>query len=319
MTKVQLGFGRPSLSKKSPPPGNGAKSKYPLGTVQSILCLLFVACAPVKEPGPFEQVEQQVWRIVNRSHTGRDGIFVQATMRTFAYEIVSLYAKAEQEDLDQEQLLSRLREFIYRYVDGHYPFQDGTDINSLYYQYLVYVNRSFDASNPIEKKVFDNWRAEYVRRVLGEVYDHKYPLLRHKYDERWGPTLYSRFVFYIYLDNSESDLSPRIDDIGSRVFLIDQEGNRYAPSGQAGPYPYEFDRPKQPVLEGKVVFRLFFPNRKADRRTPIVDPKTRHLDLVIENLGEEPERRLRWDLPFEYPELPATTLGAAAGNPASRL
>ena len=237
MTKVQLGFGRPSLSKKSPPPGNGAKSKYPLGTVQSILCLLFVACAPVKEPGPFEQVEQQVWRIVNRSHTGRDGIFVQATMRTFAYEIVSLYAKAEQEDLDQEQLLSRLREFIYRYVDGHYPFQDGTDINSLYYQYLVYVNRSFDASNPIEKKVFDNWRAEYVRRVLGEVYDHKYPLLRHKYDERWGPTLYSRFVFYIYLDNSESDLSPRIDDIGSRVFLIDQEGNRYAPSGQGRALP----------------------------------------------------------------------------------
>ena len=314
MTKSHLGFGRPSPSERHPPPGPGTSSKYPSGPVRLILCLLLPACAPDSEPGPFEQVEQQVWRIVNRSHTGSDGIFVQATMRTFAYEIVSLYARAEQESLDQEQLLSRFREFIYQYVDGHYPFQDGTDINSLYYQYLVYVNRSFDASNPIEKKVFDNWRSEYVRRLLGEVYDHKYPLLRNNYDQRWGPTLYSRFVFYIYLDNSESDLSPRIDDIGSRVFLIDEEGNRYSPSGQAGPYPYEFDRPKKPILEGKVVFRLFFPNRKADRRTPIVDAGTRHLDLVIENLGEEPERRLRWELPFDYPQPPSTTLGDAVGT-----
>ena len=319
MTKSHLGIGRPSPSERYPPPGPGASSKYPSGPVRLILCLLLAACAPEKEPGPFEQVEQQVWRIVNRSHTCRDGIFVQATMRTFAYEIASLYAKAEQEGLDQKQLLSRFREFVYQYVDGHYPFRDGTDINSLYYQYLVYVNRSFDASNPIEKKVFDNWRGEYVRRLLGEVYDHKYSLLRHKYDERWGPTLYSRFVFYIYLDNSESDLSPRIDDIGSRVFLIDEEGNRYAPSGQAGPYPYEFDRPKKPVLDGKLVFRLFFPNRKADRRTPIVDTKTSHLDLVIENLGEEPERRLRWELPFDYPQPPATTLGDAGGNAALKL
>lgn len=319
MTNSQLGFGRPSPSERQLQPGTGTKSKYPLGPVNLILCLLLVACAPDQEPGPFEQVEQQVWRIVNRSHTGHDGIFVQATMRTFAYEIASLYAKAEQEGLDQEQLLSRFREFIYQYVDGHYPFQDGTDINSLYYQYLVYVNRSFDASNPIEKKVFDNWRSEYVRRLLGEVYDHKYSLLRHKYDERWGPTLYSRFVFYIYLDNSESDLSPRIDDIGSRVFVVDEEGNRYAPSGQAGPYPYEFDRPKKPVLDGKLVFRLFFPNRKADRRTPIVDANTRHLDLVIENLGEEPERRLRWELPFEYPQPPTTSLRGTAGDPALKL
>ena len=144
--------------------------------MQWILFLLFVACAPDKEQGPFEQVEQQVWRIVNRSHTGRDGIFVQATMRTFAYEIASLYSKGEQEGLDQEQVLSRLRELIYQYVDGHYPFQDGTEINSLYYQYLVYVNRSFDPTNPIEKKVFDNWRAEYVRRLLGVIYDKKVPL-----------------------------------------------------------------------------------------------------------------------------------------------
>ena len=314
MKSVRLGSGRPFLPERHSPRGTCATSKYPRGSVHPILFLLFVSCAPEKEPGPFEQVEQQVWRIVNRSHTGQDGIFVQATMRTFAYEIVSLYAKAEQETLDQDQLLSRFREFIYRYVDGHYPFEDGTDINSLYYQYLVYVNRSFDASNPIEKQLFDNWRAEYVRRLLGVVYDHKYTFLRHKYDERWGPTLYSRFVFYIYLDNTESDLSPRIDDIGSRVFLVDEEGNRYAPSGQAGPYPYEFDRPKKPVLEGKVVFRLFFPNRKADRLTPIIDTNTRHLDLVIENLGEEPERRLRWELPFEYPQPLTTILGDAGGT-----
>ena len=279
-----------------------------MGALSLIVCFLFVACAPEDQPGPHEQLEQQVWRIVNRSHTGRDGIFVQATMRTFAYEIVSAYAKAEQESLDRLQLRSRLRELIYQYVDGHYPFNDGTDINSLYYQYLVYVNSSFNPENPIEKKLFDNWRAEYVRRLLGKVYDSKFPLLRHNYDDRWGPTLYSRFVFYIYVDNKDSDLPPTINDIGNRVFLKDQDGKKHAASGQDGPYPYKFDRPKESVLNGKVVFRLFFPNRKADRNTPIVTNHSKHIDLVIENLGNGPVRLFRWELPLQYPQMPELKL-----------
>ena len=111
-------------------------------------------------------------------------------------------------------------------------------------------------------------------------------------------------MFNIYLDNTESDLRPPVSDIGSRTFLVDEEGNRYSPSGLAGPYPYEFDRPRQDVLEGKAIYRLFFPNRKADRMTPIVKSETTFVELVIEGLGEEPVRRLRWDLPLEYPEPP---------------
>ena len=38
---------------------------------------------------------------VNRSATGGDGIFVQATLRSFAYEIANIYANAEREGLDQ--------------------------------------------------------------------------------------------------------------------------------------------------------------------------------------------------------------------------
>ena len=275
-------------------------------------CAVLVACSPEETPGVFEQTEKRVWRVVNRSHTGSDGIFVQATMRTFAYEISNAYARAEKEGLDQQQLDSRLRQLIHGYVNGNYPFEDGTDINSLYYQYLVYVNPKFDPNNPIEKQLFDNWREEYVRRLIGKIFDRKFPLLRHLYDERWGATLYSRFVFNVYLDNSESELQPRIDDIGSRTYLVDDEGNRYEPSGQSGPYPYKFDRPKKNVLDGKMVYRLFFPNRRADRRTPIARPETRHLELVIEGLGTEPTRRLRWELPLQYPSTPSKRLGEQA-------
>ncbi len=262
------------------------------------------SCAPQEQPGPFEQVEEAAWRVVNRSHRGQDGIFVQATLRTFAYEIANMYARAESQELDQQQLESRFKQFVHMFIDARYPDGDGTDINNLFFQYLIYVNPSFDASNPLQRQLFDNWRGEYVRRLVGLVYDSKYPLLRHKYDERWGLTLYSRLVFNIYLDNTDSDIRPHVADIGSRTFLVDEDGNRYSPSGLAGPYPYEFDRPRDDVLEGKVVYRLFFPNKKADRLTPIVGPGALFVELVIEGLGEEPIRRLRWDLPLKYPAPP---------------
>lgn len=275
-------------------------------------CAAAIGCAQIDPPGPFAQAEEKVWRIVNRATRGRDGIFVQATLRSFAYEIANAYANAERQGLDQEQLESRLSQFIYGYVDGDYPIEDGTDINSLYFQYLVYVNPSFDTGNPLQKRVFDVWRDEYVQRLIRLIYDVKFPLLRHLYDERWGITLYSRLVFDIYLDNEESEQTPRIDDIGSRTFLEDDEGNRYSPSGLAGPYPHEYFRPKQKILKGNAVYRLHFPNHKADRRRPIVGPNTEYVELVIVGLGEEPERRVRWELPLQYPEVENKRLAPAA-------
>lgn len=269
---------------------------------------LLAGCAEEYVPGPFEQLEDDVWQVVNRRHRGDDGIYVQATWRTFAYEIALAYSAAEKEGLVQDQLESRLRELIHSYIDARFPVQDGTDINNLYLQYLIYIDDQFDPTNPIEKAQFDVWRGEYVRRLMGRIYDIKYPMLRDGYDERWGRTLYSRLVFNIYLDGAESAERPPVADIGSRTYLVDEEGNRYEPSGNAGPYPFEFDRPESDYLEGKLVYRLFFPNRKADRTTPILSSNSTHFELVIEGLAGVPERRLRWDLPLEYPKPPMRRL-----------
>ena len=277
-----------------------------------------MGCAPVAQPGPFELVEDRAWKAVNRKHRGQDGIYLQATFHTFAYEIAKAYATAELQDLDQGQLESRLKELIYRHAISDYPTADGTDINSLYFQYLVYYNPSFDPFNPLQKKIFDNWTAQYVRQVLDKIYDRKFPMLRDHYDERWGLTLYSRLVFYIYLDNTESDLEPHIADIGERTFLVDDQGNRYSPSGLAGPYPYDSNRPKDIYLKEKLVYPVFFPNRQADRKTPIITPQSSFLQLEIEGLGQEKVRRLRWDLPLQYPEVPVRRLPSAAEKSAAQ-
>ncbi len=274
------------------------------------LVLLFTACAPEEEgPGPFELIEEQAWRSVNASHAGSDGLFVQATFHTLAYELSRLYAQAEKSELVQDQLESRLRQFIYSYIDGRYPMEDGTDINSLYLQYLIYVNPSFDVNNPIEKAQFDVWRSEYVRRLIGIIYDIKYPLMRSQYDERWGNALYSRLVFSVYVKN-EGYEGPSISvaDLGSRTFFIDEQGNRYPASGTAGPYPYEYDRPESEFLGKQTVYRLYFPNRMADRSTPIVTSTTKRFQLVIEGLGDIDQRQLTWDLPIEYPDVPRRRL-----------
>ena len=274
-----------------------------------MICLLFLlaflaACRPDgPPPGPFEQAEAKAWRAVNRSHSGDDGIFVQATWRTFAYEISRIYSESERAGLHQDQVDSRLREFVYAFIDGRYPAENGTDINNLYFQYLIYVDPGFDPTNPIEKSQFDAWRAEYVRRLFGIVRDRKFPLLRPGYDGRWGNTLYSRLVFTIYIDGEDSGLHPRLDDIGDHTFLVDEEGERYAPSGTAGPYPYEFDRPHHDHLQKTAVYRLFFPNRKADRKTAIVGDSATELSLVIEGFGDVAERRMTWSLPLVYPEV----------------
>ena len=280
------------------------------GLLLAALCAVLAGCTEEAPRGPFEVAEEAAWKAVNRSHTGADGLFVQATLRTFAYEIAELYAEAERQGLVQDQLESRLRERVYAFVDAQYPAEDGTDINNLYIQYLIYVNPSFDPANRIAKAKFDTWRSQYVRRLLDAVRDFKYPLLRQDYDERWGLTLYSRLVFYILVDNSESDLKPRIDDLAARTFLVDQDGTRYRPSGMAGFYPYAYDKPKEKTLDGRVIYRVFFPNRKNDRKTPIVTPDSRYLQLEIEGLGDE-VRRMRWDLPLQFPPVEERRLASA--------
>ena len=276
------------------------------------ICAAGTGCALELSEGPFARVGQEVWRTVNRSHRGADGVLVQAALHTFAYEIAHAYARAEREDLGQEQLEFRIKQLLYSYVDGTYPAEDGTDINSLYFQYLIYVNPSFDARNPLQKRAFDIWRAEYIRRVVDAIYDPKFPILRDRYDDRWGLTLYSRLVFTVYLSSGESQLKPYIADIGARTFLVNQQGVRFQPSGTFNFYPYESDRPEGEVLDGKTYYRVFFPNRKSDDKTPIVGLDDEYLELQIENLGDVPLRTLRWELPLEYPEMPARRLPTEA-------
>lgn len=274
-----------------------------------LLAVSLVACGPEAEkPDSFERVEEAVWREVNSSHEGSDGIFVQAQLRAFAYEIASEYAEAARDSLSQEQLEYRLRQLIHSYVDGTYPVADGTDINNLFYQYLVYVNPDFDRQNPLHQQLFSNWRREVVRRLVDRIYDPKLPVLRNRYDSRWGLTLFSRLVFIVYLRNESSGLTPRIADIGSRTYLVDAAGNRYEPSGNSGPYPYQTDRPATEILRDEAVYRVFYPNRKADRETPIITPDTPMMALEIHGLGEVPVRRMEWDLPLDLPELPQRRL-----------
>ena len=276
------------------------------------MCAAVTGCGPEHSEGPFARVGQEVWRTVNRSHRGADGVLVQATLHTFAYEISRAYARAEREGLGQEQLEYRIKQLIYSYVDGTYPTEDGTDINSLYFQYLIYVNPSFDARNPLQKRAFDIWRSEFIRRVVDAIYDSKFPILRDQYDDRWGLTLYSRLVFTVYLSSGESQLKPYIADIGARTFLVDQRGARFQPSGPFNSYPYKSDRPEGEVLDGKTYYRVFFPNRKIDDTTPIVGRDDDYLELQIEGLGDVPLRTLRWDLPLAYPEMPSRRLPTEA-------
>ncbi|MEE3235236.1 MAG: hypothetical protein VX294_13800 [Candidatus Latescibacterota bacterium] len=267
-----------------------------------LLPLVFLGCSSDYSKGRFEEIEDEAWKSVNRKKTGSDGIYVQATLRTFAYEIAQAYARAEKENLGQEQLAFRLKQLIHSYVDGTYPTKDGTDLNNLYLQYLVFVDPNFNPENPIERQKFITFRDAFVSRITGTIFDPKYPMFRDYYDERWGITLFDRLVFVVYLNGEAAENEPNIEDIGSRTFLVDEDGNRYSPSGTAGPYPYESDRPETPKLIDKAYYRVFFPNRKGKNiRVPIVNPETKSIELHIEGLGTETLRKLRWELPINYP------------------
>jgi hypothetical protein len=281
-------------------------------TVLFAILLGAVGCGSEYAKGPFEQIEDEAWQVVNEKEDGSDGIFVQATLRTFAYEIASAYARAEREELGQEQLEYRLKQIVHSYVDGTYPAEDGTDFNSLYLQYLVFVDPTFNPDNPLQRQKFNAFRDQFIDRLMQKVYDPKYPMLRDHYDERWGLTLYNRLVFVVYLNGEEATIEPPIADIGERTFLVDQNGQRYKPSGTAGPYPYESDRPGSETLQKKAYYRVFFPNRKADMKTPIVDANTESLELHIEGLGSEAVRVLHWDFPLDYPDVEQRRLPSEA-------
>jgi len=264
--------------------------------------VVLLGCSTDYSKGRFEQIEDEAWQNVNRKKTGSDGIYVQATLRTFAYEIAHSYARAEKENLGQEQLVFRLKQLIHSYVDGTYPTEDGTDLNSLYLQYLVFVDPNFNPDNPLEKQKFITFRDAFVSRIIGTIFDPKYAMFRDYYDERWGVTLFDRLVFVVYLNGEDAKNEPNIEDIGSRTFLVDEDGNRYSPTGTAGSYPYESDRPETPNLIDKAYYRVFFPNRKGENiRVPIVNSETKSIELHIEGLGTEPLRKLRWELPINYP------------------
>ena len=72
------------------------------------------------------------------------------------------------------------------------------------------------------------------------------------------------------------------------------------------------NRPEDEVLDGKTYYRVFFPNRKRDDKTPIIQRDDDYLELQIENLGEVPVRTLRWERSLAYPEMPSRRLPTEA-------
>ncbi len=228
------------------------------------------------------------------------GIYVQATFRTFAFEIASLCRKAERKKWERSEINSKISQTIKSFINADYPETDGTDINNIYYQYLMYVDSSLDILNPIDMQKFFNFKRHYVDRLTDEIYDVKYNFLRNRYDERWGYALYSRLVFSVHLENRIAKTAPYIRWIGRNTFLVDDKGNRYSPSGVDDPYPYKFDRPRSDRLHDTDDYRVFFPNKTKDGK-PIIDSDTKFIKLVIQDLGDVTQREFIWYLPLSYP------------------
>lgn len=262
---------------------------------------LFGCSRQGSEKEPMEILYDRISAMVTKHRTEGD-IHVQVTFRPFSFEIARLYRDAERYGWDRDQLRDKLRRHVEGFEGADYPAADGTDINNLFYQYLVYVNPSFDAMNPMHRDHFRNFKEHHVEQVVGKVYDITQDVLRNKYDDRWGYVQYSRLVFSIQLENRGA-VPPPISEIGSRTFLTDEEGNRYRPSGMSGPYPYSFDHPRGDLLEASDGYRVFFPNRKTDG-TPIITEGTGIIRLAIEDLGGVKERTFEWNLPFVYPKIP---------------
>ena len=187
-------------------------------------CTVWWGCEEADPPGPFELVEMETWKATNKSHLGRDGILCKRPSAPSLTKSPSCTRPPKNRDSTSPSSKAASASSSTCSSMAAIRSRTAPISTTSTLQYLVYVDRDFDPTNPLEKSKFDVWRAQYIRQLVSKIYDHKYPLLRHTYDERWGVTLFSRLVFQVYIDNSESELRPRVSDIGDHIFLVDEEG-----------------------------------------------------------------------------------------------
>jgi hypothetical protein len=276
-----------------------------LGLIAAVCIVL--GCGPAGvEKTPVEKTYDKVARLVSRSDE-QGGIYVQVAFQTFAFEVMRLYKEAERGGWTDEQLESKVRRIVTTFADSEYPADDG-GIAGFYRVYNA-VYGALDLSNPLEKRQYAMLRNRYVQKVADRVFNRKAPRLRTRYNEEWGYAQYGRLVFSVYVENRGSHPEPVVD-LGSRTFLEDEAGNRYAARGMAGAYPYLFDMPQFDRLEASDRYRVFFVNRKAGEKKPIIAEDTPFVKLIITGLGNVPEREFVWDLPFVYPKLPSEEASA---------
>ncbi|RKY66287.1 MAG: hypothetical protein DRQ02_09070 [Candidatus Latescibacterota bacterium] len=254
-------------------------------------------CTQSPPPVTYQQIFRKTFNLVTRGETA-GGVYVQVTFRTFAFELAGLYSQAEKFGWDRIQLESKIKETIDYFATSEYPPEEELGLRNLYQIYTA-LFPLFEPNNPLHRKQYENFRKDYVRRILKRIYEGN--ILRNYYTDKWGYEKYDRLDFSIYLENKGTE-PPVIADIGQRTFLEDEAGNRYRPIGLFDPYPHDFDRPRQSTLKDSDRYRVFFVNRKTDGNR-IITKQTRFIKLIIENLGKRAERGFRWDLPFEYPEI----------------
>jgi hypothetical protein len=276
-----------------------------LGLVVAV-CIL-IGCGPAGvEKTPVEKTYDRVARLVTRSDE-RGGIYVQVAFQTFAFEVMRLHKEAERGGWTDEQLESKVRQIVTTFADSEYPAYD-CGIAGFYRVYNA-VYGALDLSNPLEKRQYAMLRNRYVQKVADRVFDRNAARVRTRYNEEWGYAQYGRLVFSVYVENRGAQ-PESIVDLGSRTFLEDGAGNRYAAWGMAGAYPYLFDMPQFDPLEASDRYRVFFVNRRLGAKTPIIEAETESIKLVILGLGNVPEREFVWDLPFVYPKLPSEEASA---------
>lgn len=271
--------------------------------------LFLVGCGPPTPRGPVDKIHNRVLRMVTRSRTEGD-IHVQVTFRTFAYELVRLYSEAEKGEWDESQLEGKIKQIAVTFADSEYPEGDGGMLS--FYRVYKLFHPDFDATNPIDRAQYEIFRNQYTQKIYDLVRDRKFQRLRTRYNEEWGYDLFGRLVFSIYMENEGAE-PPPIRDIGAQTVLEDDEGHRYTPQGNVGPYPYAFDQPQFEHLEASDRYRVFFVNRRPDRKTPIIQETTTSITLVIEGLGEVPRRAFTWELPLNYPLMPEEEEAAQEG------
>ncbi|HID10945.1 MAG TPA: hypothetical protein EYP17_06555 [Candidatus Latescibacteria bacterium] len=262
--------------------------------------ILALGCGGKEGPSPTQRMYSKVLRAVVRNREV-EGIYVQVVFRTTAFELARLYAEADKKGWDKDQVRGKLRYLVLMFADSPYPSHDRGLLS--FYQIYKALDPGFDPENPLQRAQYEVFRNRYVDKVVDQMLNPRLPGLRERYLEEWGYDLYGRLVFSFFLENRGGKAFP-VRDIGERIFLEDDKGNRYRPSGLAGPYPYEYDRPKVDSLETTIRFRLFFVNRRSDGGPPIVREDTQYIKLVIENWGGRPVWEFRWDLPLKYPEWP---------------